>query len=75
MLGLPGGFVRTFNMWGGVGWGVLMLGFTCKHGTLSVCDVQTCHATGASCVIVDRVFNVFLLCLVCLTLRRLFALL
>ena len=21
MLGLPGGFARNFNMWGGVGWG------------------------------------------------------
>lgn len=51
-----------------MGWGVLTLGFMCKHGTLPVCHVQTCHATGVSCVIVDRVliaigFNVFLLCL------------
>ena len=64
MLGLPGGFARAFNMWGGVGWGVLTLGFICKHGTLPVCHAQMCHATGVSCVIVDGVFNVFLLCLV-----------
>ena len=37
MLGLPGGFARNFNMWGGVGWGVSTLVFMCTHGTLLVC--------------------------------------
>ena len=37
MLGLPGGFARNFDMWGGVGWGVSTLVFMCTHGTLLVC--------------------------------------
>ena len=37
MLGLPGGFARNFNMWGGVGWGVSTLVFMCTHRTLLVC--------------------------------------
>ena len=37
MLGLPAGFARNFNMWGGVGWGVSTLVFMCTHGTLLVC--------------------------------------
>ena len=66
MLGLPGGFARNFNMWGGVGWGgvgwgVSTLVFMCTHGTLLVCScvhmvrcwcvhVYTWYATGVSCV-------------------------
>ena len=51
MLGLPGGFARNFNMWGGVGWGgvgCVNVGvhvytwyaagvLMCTHGTLLVC--------------------------------------
>ena len=47
MLGLPGGFARNFNMWGGVGWGVSTLVFMCTHGTLLVCvHVYTWCAAG-----------------------------
>ena len=60
MLGLPGGFARNFNMWGGVGWGgvgCVNVGvhvytwyaagvFMCTYGTLLVCHVQRCYAWG-----------------------------
>ena len=55
MLGLPGGFARNFNMWGGVGcvnvgvhvytWYAAGV-FMCTHGTLLVCHVQRCYAWG-----------------------------
>ena len=54
-MGLPGGFARNFNMWGGVGcvnvgvhvytWYAAGV-FMCTHGTLLVCHVQKCYAWG-----------------------------
>ena len=41
MLGLPGGFARNFNMWGGVGWGVSTLVFMCTHVRCWCVDVYT----------------------------------
>ena len=59
MLGLPGGFARNFNMWGGVGWGgvgwgVSTLVFMSTHGTLLVCHLCTWYAAGVSCANVSR---------------------
>ena len=47
-LGLPGGFARNFNMWGGVGWGgVCQRWCSCVHMVRCWCvDVYTWYAAG-----------------------------
>ena len=54
MLGLPGGFARNFNMWGGVGWGgVCQRWCSCVHMVRCWCvDVYTWYVGwgGVGCV-------------------------
>ena len=56
MLGLPGGFARNFNMWGGVGWGGVGWGGVCQrwcscvHMVRCWCvHVYTWYAAGVMC--------------------------
>ena len=45
MLGLPGGFARNFNMWGGVGWGVSTLVFMCNYTWYAAGVLMCTHGT------------------------------